>query len=102
LALTCSNCASNNDLAFYDVCVRYAASLHDSHDEFILPSFYEAYLPLTADIYDGKVLIDFVDNTTLDPASYPFTIGDELVSVDGISMATWMNVLGPYSVNGSK
>jgi hypothetical protein len=93
--------ATSNDLAFYDVCVRYVASLHDSHDEFILPSFYEAFLPLTADIYDNKVLVDFVDNTVLDPATYPFTIGDELVSVNGISMSTWISVLGPYSVNGN-
>jgi hypothetical protein len=92
--------ASSNDLAFYDVCVRYVASLHDSHDEFILPSYYEAALPLTADIYDGKVLVDFVDNTVLDPGTYPFTVGDELLSVDGVSMATWMNVLAPYTVNG--
>jgi len=90
--------ASPNDLAFYDICVRYVASLHDSHDEFILPSSYEAYLPFTADIYDGKVL---VDGTFFDPGAYSFTVGDELVSVDGTSVYTWINNLGVYSVNGS-
>jgi hypothetical protein len=89
-----------NDLAFYDLCVKYVAGLNDSHDEFVLPSIYEAFLPLTADIYDGRVLIDFVDNDTLDPSQFTFTVGDELVSVDGISMATWIHVLGRYSVNG--
>jgi hypothetical protein len=92
--------SSKNDLDFYDICVRYVASLHDFHDEFTLPSFYEAYLPLTADLYDGKVKIDSVDTTVLDPASYPISIGDELVSVDGISITTWISVLAPYSVNG--
>jgi hypothetical protein len=31
---------STDDLSFYDICVRYIASLHDFHDEFILPSDY--------------------------------------------------------------
>src|SRR5206468_5119770 len=92
--------ASKDDLAFYDICVRYVASLHDFHDEFHLPSFYEAYLPLTADIYDGKVLIDFVDRTALDPATYQISIGDEIVSVDGVAADTWISSLGLYSVNG--
>ena len=87
---------SRDDLAFYDVCVRYIASLHDSHDEFILPSEYEAFLPFTADIYDGEVLVD-----ALGAPGLPFNVGDELVSVDGVSVATWIHVLQPYSVNAS-
>lgn len=87
---------SRNDLAFYDICVRYVASLHDSHDEFILPSEYEAFLPFTADIYDGKVLVD-----SLGAPNLPFSVGDEVVSVDGISVGTWIQILQPYSVNAS-
>jgi hypothetical protein len=92
--------ASSDDLSFYDICIRYVASLHDSHDEFTLNAEYEAYLPLTADIYDGKVLIDYVDTTVLDPGSYPIQIGDELLSVDGIGVGDWIRKLAPYSVNG--
>lgn len=91
---------STSDLAFYDICVRYVASLHDSHDEFILPSEYEAFLPITADLYDGRVLIDSLD-PSLDTSVYTFTVGDELVSLDGISVSTWINTLTPYTVNGS-
>ena len=90
--------ATRNDLDFYDVCVRYVASLHDSHDEFILPSDYEAFLPFTADIYDGKFLVDGI---FFAPGAFNFTFGDELVSVDGISVNTWINILSPYTVNGS-
>jgi len=89
---------SRDDLSFYDICVRYIASLHDSHDEFILPSQYEAYLPFTADIYDNKILVDGI---FFGPGAYNFTIGDELVSVDGVSVGTWINILQPYSVNAS-
>lgn len=92
--------ASNDDISFYDICVRYVASLQDSHDEFILPSTYEAYVPITADIYDGRVLIDFIDRTVLDAQTYPFAIGDELLSVDGTSVSDWIFNLGPYSANG--
>lgn len=91
---------SDDDLSFYDICVRYVASLHDSHDEFILPSYYEVFLPITADIYDGRVLIDFVDRSVLDPQTYPFDVGDELISVDGKSMGNWVADLAPYAVNG--
>ncbi len=91
---------SRDDLSFYDICVRYVASLHDSHAEFTLPSSYEAYLPITADIYDGRVLIDFIDRRALDPQTYPFAMGDELLSVDGKSVGEWIAKLGAYSVNG--
>lgn len=70
--------------------------VEDSHDEFILPSEYEAFLPFTADIYDGKVLVD-----SLGAPNLPFTVGDEVVSVDGISVGTWIQILQPYSVNAS-
>ena len=92
--------ASTDDLSFYDICVRYIASLHDFHDEFTLPSIYEAFLPITADIYDEKVLIDGIDLAVLDPSTYPFQIGDELLSVDGKSVGDWIHILGPYAVNG--
>jgi hypothetical protein len=92
--------SSRDDLAFYDICVRYVASLHDSHDEFIIPSAYEVYLPITADIYDGKVLLDYIDRKALDPLTYPFAVGDELLSVDGKSVGEWIAKLGAYSANG--
>ena len=92
--------SAKDDLAFYDICVRYVASLNDSHDEFILPSVYEAYVPITADLYDGRVLIDFIDRTALDIKTYPFAVGDEIVSLDGILVADWIAKLGAYAANG--
>jgi len=92
--------ASTDDLSFYDVCVRYVASLNDFHDEYILPSSYEAFLPFTADIYDGKVLVDSIDTSALDPKVYTFQVGDELVSVNGASVGDLITQLAPYAVNG--
>src|SRR5262245_56062923 len=89
--------AAHTDLDFYDVCVRYIASLNDFHDQFLLPVEYEAWLPFTVDIYDGKVLIDGIDRSQLDPQTYPFQMGDELVSLDGRSVADWIQALLPYA-----
>lgn len=93
--------ASASDLEFYDICVKYVASLQDSHDEFTMNSDYEAYIPLTIDLYDGKALIDGIGRTTLPASRYPFTVGDEVISVDGKTMAAWMADLQPYAVNGA-
>jgi hypothetical protein len=65
---------------------------------FVIPSYYEAYLPITADIYDGRVLIDFIDRTVLPTQTYPFAVGDELLSVDGTSVGDWIANLGPYTI----
>ncbi len=93
--------ASKTDLEFYDICVKYVASLRDSHDGFTIASTYEPYLPFSVDVYDGKVLIDGVDRSLLPLSRYPFRVGDELVSVDGKSMADWIQELDPYTVNGA-
>jgi len=92
---------SKDDLAFYDVCIRYVASLKDGHNAFTLPSDFYAYLPLIADLYDGKVLIETIDRTSLPIDRFPIQRGDEIVAIDGKTAAQWMEELLPYSVNGN-
>lgn len=53
------------------------------------------------DLYDGKFLIDYIDYGYLPPAAYGFTIGDELVSVDGVAVSDLLTQLAPYAVNGA-
>ena len=52
---------TKTDLDFYEVCVAYVASLHDTHDTFILPSDFVARLGFITDVYDGVLLIDSID-----------------------------------------
>jgi Peptidase family S41 len=92
--------ASTDDLTFYDICTRYIASLQDSHDEFITPSDFEAILGFDADIFDGKVLIGDIDPLILPPNLYPFQVGDQIVSVDGVDAMVLVTSLIPYAVNG--
>ena len=92
---------TKSDLEFYDVCVRYVAALQDSHDEFTLPTDFEAWAHLGVDIYDGKVLIDGIDRSYLPSKTYTFQVGDEIVSIDGKGVQDWIAALQPYAVNGS-
>lgn len=92
---------SGSDIDFYDICVRYVASLQDSHDEFTILSDYDAWLHFNGDIYDGKFLIDGIDRGYLPRSTYKFTIGDQLISVDGVAVADLLTQFAPYAVNGS-
>jgi hypothetical protein len=93
--------ASKDDLEFFDICTRYVASLRDSHDEFYLNADFEAWLPIGADLYDGKFLIDWIDRAKLSTSDFRFNVGDEIVSVDGKSVADLIESFMPYTANGS-
>jgi hypothetical protein len=93
--------ATTNDLDFYDLMVEYVSDLHDGHDAYHLPSTFSARLGFTVDIYDGNVLIDSINTTLLPPAKYPFAIGDQLLSVDGIAASDLLNTFAKYSRYGN-
>jgi hypothetical protein len=75
--------AAKTDLEFLEICSQYVSSLKDGHTQYIGPGNFIADLGFYADIYDDKILIDFIDRTLLPAARYPFQIGDEIVSIDG-------------------
>lgn len=91
----------NSDLDFYDLMVEYVASLSDAHDQYFLPSDFEAYLGFSVDIYDGKTFIDYIDRTQLPDAQFPFAIGDQLISVDGQRTADLIKQLSKYVAGGN-
>jgi hypothetical protein len=93
--------ATANDLDFYELMVEYVSDLHDGHDGFHLPSTFSARLGFTVDIYDGKVLIDSITTALLPPAKYPFAIGDQLLSVDGVAVSDLLNTFAKYSRYGN-
>ena len=93
--------ATTNDLDFYELMVEYVSDLHDGHDGYHLPSTFSARLGFTVDIYDGKVLIDTINTTLLPPAKYPFMVGDQLVSVDGVAVSDLLAAFAKYSRFGN-
>jgi hypothetical protein len=89
---------TKDDIEYLDVLVEYVASLNDAHDVVTFPFTFSASLGFSADIYDGKVLIDSISRSALPVATYPFRTGDELVSVDGVSVEDWIRRLSRYSI----
>ena len=92
---------TTTDLDFYELCVEYVASLNDTHDAFTLPSDFVARLGFTTDVYDGVLLIDSLNRTTLPLSKYPFVMGDELVSVDGIAVDQLTRDFARYARQGN-
>jgi hypothetical protein len=76
--------AAKTDLEFYDLMSLYVASLHDAHSGYSLPSNYVASLNFYTDIFDGKLLIEYVDRSRLPAEEFGFYEGYELVSIDGV------------------
>src|SRR5262245_42110471 len=75
--------AHSDDLDFQEALIEYVASLNDAHDNIAFPTTFSAQLPMSVDIYDGKVLIDAINRTLLPQAVFPFVIGDQIVTFDG-------------------
>jgi hypothetical protein len=93
--------ATKTDLDFYEVCVAYVAGLNDTHDQFTLPSDFFATLGFGVDMYDGVLLIDALNRTTLPAKDYPFAIGDRLLSVDGRDVDLLLQDFAVYSAWGN-
>jgi hypothetical protein len=75
--------AARNDTEYFEIAMEFVTSLQDGHSGFQIPSNFRASLGLAVDIYDGKVLIEAI-SSRYPPAQFPFRVGDELVSIDGV------------------
>ncbi len=89
--------ATTDDISFFDVCAEYVAAWQDSHAALQLESTWQATLPLTLDVYDGKVVIDTIDRTVLPEKEYPFQVGDALVSLNAVGVNDLMNQILPFA-----
>ena len=92
---------SKDDLTFFEILLKYVASLHDTHTSFAMPSSFVADLGFSVDIYDGRVEIESINRTRLPLAQYPFEIGDTLVSVDGGRSEKWIEYFSQFRKQGS-
>jgi hypothetical protein len=91
-----------DDLDFQEVLIEYVASLNDAHDYIAFPTFFSVSLGLSVDIYDGKVLIDAINRTTLPASQYPFVVGDEVVSVDGQPVRLLIRSFRKYAISANQ
>jgi Peptidase family S41/PDZ domain len=88
----------SDDIDFQEALIEYVASLNDAHDFIAFPTTFTASLPMTVDIYDGKVLIDTINRTLLPAVQFPFVIGDELVSLDGQPVQELIQSFRKYAI----
>jgi hypothetical protein len=91
--------ASTNDLDFYDICIDYVSQFHDGgHVFFAVPSDFVASTGISVDTYDGKPLIYAIDRILLPASRFPFQIGDEIISIDGVGAGDLMTSLTKYGI----
>ncbi len=99
--------ASRDDTEYLSVLVKYVASFNDSHSNYRALTDFYADLGFRVDLYfdEGRqnysVLIDSITRSALPVERYPFEVGDELLSVDGVKAADWIDELGKYLSSGS-
>src|SRR5215831_2652811 len=93
---------ATNDLDFQEVLIEYVASLNDAHDLVAFPTTFFVRLPFTVDIYDGKVLIDSISRPDMPVRRYPFTVGDQLVSVDGRAVQDLIQSFRKYAISANQ
>src|SRR5689334_23036343 len=90
--------ATTNDLQFFDVMSEYVSSLNDAHDVYTLPANFVASLNFSVDIYDGVLLVDSITRSRLPAREFPFLIGYELVSIDGVDAQRMLDGLLRYEI----
>ena len=83
---------SADDIEFYELMVKYVAAMRDSHAVYTMPSNFVATLGFRADLYEGVARIDELISVR-EPR---VRIGDELVSVDGVTVAEWITRFDPF------
>ncbi len=92
---------AKDDTEFYNICVDYVANLNDYNTFVTLPSDFEAYLGFTADLYDGKAIIESIDRGQLPSSRYAIALGDELLSIDGRSVESLINEYGKFVIDAN-
>lgn len=93
--------ATQNDLEYFDVCIEYLANLKDGHLAYRLPSFFQAYLLFDVDIYDNRVLVEFI-SPSFNRTRFPLAVGDEIVSVDGVPASELVQRFARYGEFGNE
>ena len=90
--------ATKDDLQFFDVMSEYVSSLNDAHDVYTVPANFVARLNFSVDIYDGALLVDSITRSRLPASDFPFQIGYELVSIDGVDAQRILDGLLRYEI----
>jgi hypothetical protein len=92
---------AQTDIEFLSLCAEYVARLDDVHSSFRTGSGFSADAGFYVDIYDGKPLVESINRARLPQALFPFQIGDEVVSVDGMPADEFIAMVSKYRRMGN-
>jgi C-terminal processing protease CtpA/Prc len=92
---------AKSDLEYMEICLKYVATFRDTHTNFFWQTNYSLDSGLLVDLFDGKVLVEFIDRSLLPASSYPIFAGDEIVAIDGKPVAQIMDEFLPLLAEAS-
>lgn len=90
--------ATKSNAEFYYLINKFVAEFKDSHFSSRVPSQFGAILPFSTDFIAGKVVIDEVAPTMA--GMFPYTRGDEIVSMNGQPIADVLKDVGSHIGSG--
>ena len=90
-----------SNLQYYYLLNQYIAEFKDSHFSGQVQTNHISYLGFTADLVQGKVLLDEVDRKVLPEATFPFQKGDEIVTFDSRPVHEVISELEKYRGMGN-
>lgn len=93
---------SISDRDFYAAMAKFSGGLKDTHNWFVIPSSLFSKLGFVTDYVEGEVLIDEIDRDILPISIFPYSYGDQLVSIDGKPVSDVMAELGQYFGEGNE
>lgn len=85
---------------FYYTLAEFIGRFRDGHFNPVIPTTHKSELPFTADLVQGKVLIDWVDRDKLSQADFPFEKGDEIIEFSGRAIADEIDLLSYFIQSG--
>ncbi|MBI4041784.1 MAG: hypothetical protein HY390_07965 [Deltaproteobacteria bacterium] len=68
---------------FYYLVLKMIAEFKDSHFSARVPTTHLSHLGFFCDLVQGKILIEYIDRGVLPRSVFPFSVGDEVVSMGG-------------------
>lgn len=77
---------ATSDEEFFQAIALYLGTFQDAHVSYSFPSSYIATLGFDADDIGGNVIITYIERELLPEDIFPFSIGDRIIALDGISV----------------
>ncbi|OQW46426.1 MAG: hypothetical protein A4S09_05500 [Proteobacteria bacterium SG_bin7] len=92
--------STKSNAEFYYLIKQFISEFHDSHFRAAIPSDVVAEIPVMTDLVEGKILIDTIDRNELAEKDFPFSKGDEVVTINGKSAPEYLKEMASYLGSG--